>query len=134
MLQVPRRAHLSGSFTSAQKWGADEYQRIWQHDDVGSSKYFLSRMLGTALEKATAKAARIETQRELVVAAIALSREPHEFWFAIGDLQVEVNGERKHVAAVEDLITGERRPVEWGGLHLRIDPVRDPAVLFRCLA
>jgi starch synthase (maltosyl-transferring) len=69
-----------------------------------------------------------------VVAAIALSRETHEFWFPIGELQIDVNGERKHVAAVEDLITGERRPVEWGGLHVRIDPARDPALLFRCLA
>ncbi|HEU0082469.1 MAG TPA: alpha-1,4-glucan--maltose-1-phosphate maltosyltransferase [Bradyrhizobium sp.] len=69
-----------------------------------------------------------------VVGAIALSRDPHEFWFAIGDVQVEVGGERKHVAAVEDLITGERRPVEWGGLHVRIDPMRDPALLLRCLA
>ena len=74
MLQVPRRARISGSFTSAQKWGADEYQRLWQQDDVGSSKYFLSRMLWTAKEKATARAARIETQRELVATAIALKR------------------------------------------------------------
>ena len=35
---------------------------------------------------------------------------------------------------VENLITGERHPVEWGGIRLRIDPVRDPALLFRCLA
>ncbi len=69
-----------------------------------------------------------------VAVAIALSREPHEFWFPIGDIQIDVGGELKHVAAVEDLVTGERRPVEWGGLHLRIDPTRDPALLFRCLA
>ncbi len=43
-------------------------------------------------------------------------------------------GERRNVAAVENLITGERYPVEWGGIRLRIDPVRDPALLFRCLA
>jgi len=69
-----------------------------------------------------------------VVGAISLSRDAHEFWFAIGDVQVDVGGERRHVAAVEDLITGERRAVEWGGLHVRIDPMRDPALLFRCLA
>lgn len=69
-----------------------------------------------------------------VVGAIALSREPHEFWFPVGNIQIDVDGERKHVAAVEDLITGERRAVEWGGLHVRIDPMRDPALLFRCLA
>jgi len=69
-----------------------------------------------------------------VVAAIALSHEVHEFWFPLGDVEVGVAGDRRHVAAVENLITGERYPVEWGGIRLRIDPVRDPALLFRCLA
>jgi starch synthase (maltosyl-transferring) len=69
-----------------------------------------------------------------VVAAIALSREVHEFWFPLGDIQIGTDDERRHVAAVENLITGERYPVEWGGIRLRIDPARDPAVLFRCLA
>jgi starch synthase (maltosyl-transferring) len=73
-------------------------------------------------------------QTNTVVVAIALSREPHEFWFPIGDIQVGMSGERRHVAAVENLSTGERYPVEWGGIRLRIDPVRDPALLFRCLA
>ena len=45
-----------------------------------------------------------------------------------------MSGDRRNVAAVENLITGERHPVEWGGIRLRIDPVRDPALLFRCLA
>lgn len=70
----------------------------------------------------------------VVAIAIALSSEPHEFWFPLGDTQVEVGGERRPVAAVENIITGERFGVEWGGLHLRIDPQRDPALLFRCLA
>jgi starch synthase (maltosyl-transferring) len=69
-----------------------------------------------------------------VAVAIALSREPHEFWFPVGDIQIDAGGERRHVAALENLITGERHPVEWGGIHLRIDPTRDPALLFRCLA
>jgi starch synthase (maltosyl-transferring) len=73
-------------------------------------------------------------QTNTVVVAIALSRDVHEFWFPLGDVQVSVGSERRHVAAVENLITGERSPVEWGGIHLRIDPVRDPALLFRCLA
>jgi starch synthase (maltosyl-transferring) len=73
-------------------------------------------------------------QTNTVVAAIALSREAHEFWFPLGDVEVGVAGDRRHVAAVENLITGERYPVEWGGIRLRIDPVRDPALLFRCLA
>jgi starch synthase (maltosyl-transferring) len=73
-------------------------------------------------------------QTNTVVAAIALSRDVHEFWFPLGDVQVGMVGDRRNVAALENLITGERYPVEWGGIRLRIDPVRDPALLFRCLA
>ena len=73
-------------------------------------------------------------QTNTVAVAIALSREVHEFWLPLGDIQVDAGGERRHVAAVENLITGERYPVAWGGIRLRIDPVRDPALLFRCLA
>ena len=67
-------------------------------------------------------------------AVIALSRDAHEFWLPLGDIKVDVGGERRPVAAVENLITGERSPVEWGGIRVRIDPLRDPALLFRCLA
>jgi starch synthase (maltosyl-transferring) len=73
-------------------------------------------------------------QTNSVVVAIALSRDPHEFWLPLGDVQVGMTGDRRNVAAVENLITGERHPVEWGGIRLRIDPARDPALLFRCLA
>jgi starch synthase (maltosyl-transferring) len=73
-------------------------------------------------------------QTNIVAVAIALSRDVHEFWLPLGDVEVGVAGERRHVAAVENLLTGERHAVEWGGIHLRIDPVRDPALLFRCLA
>ena len=69
-----------------------------------------------------------------VVVAIALSRDVHEFWLPLGDVQIGTAGERRHVAAVENLITGERSALDWGGIRLRIDPVRDPALLFRCLA
>jgi starch synthase (maltosyl-transferring) len=73
-------------------------------------------------------------QTNSVVVAIALSRDPHEFWLPLGDVQVGRADDRRNVAAVENLFTGERHPVEWGGIRLRIDPVRDPALLFRCLA
>jgi starch synthase (maltosyl-transferring) len=73
-------------------------------------------------------------QTNSVVVAVALTRDPHEFWLPLGDVQVGMTDDRRHVAAVENLITGERHPVEWGGIHLRIDPMRDPALLFRCLA
>jgi starch synthase (maltosyl-transferring) len=67
-----------------------------------------------------------------VAVAIALSREPHEFWLPLDG--AEVGPERKRVEALENLLTGERVAVEWGGVHLRIDPARDPALMFRCLA
>ncbi|KIZ46475.1 alpha-1,4-glucan:maltose-1-phosphate maltosyltransferase, partial [Rhodopseudomonas palustris] len=69
-----------------------------------------------------------------VAVAISLSRDVHEVWFPLGDVQIEVGGERRNVAALENLSTGERVALEWGGIHLRIDPQRDPALLFRCLA
>ena len=73
-------------------------------------------------------------QTNSVVAAIALSRDVHEFWLPLGDIEVGMAGDRRHVSAVENLMTGERSPLDWGGIRLRIDPARDPALLFRCLA
>jgi starch synthase (maltosyl-transferring) len=75
-----------------------------------------------------------DNQTNSVIAAIALSGEPHEFWFPLHDIQVGVAGDRRAIMAVENLITSERTSVEWGGIRLRIDPARDPALLFRCLA
>lgn len=69
-----------------------------------------------------------------VVVAIALSRNVREFWLALGDVTVKVDGEPRHVAGLENLLTGEQSRIEWGGIRLRIDPYRDPALLFRCLA
>jgi starch synthase (maltosyl-transferring) len=69
-----------------------------------------------------------------IVAAIALSRHEREFWLPLGDLTVDVGGQRHHVTALENLLTGEQCRIEWGGIRLRIDPDRDPALLFRCLA
>jgi starch synthase (maltosyl-transferring) len=68
-----------------------------------------------------------------VAVVIALSREPHEFWFPIPDIRTGAAHERSPVAVVENLITGERHPLEWGGIRLRVDPMHDPALLFRCL-
>ena len=36
--------------------------------------------------------------------------------------------------AIENLVTGERHMLEWGGVRLRIDQEQDPALLFRCIA
>ena len=73
-------------------------------------------------------------QTNSIVAAIALSRDVHDFWLPLGDVQVGMADDRRNIAALENLLTGERHPVEYGGIRLRIDPVRDPALLFRCLA
>jgi len=35
---------------------------------------------------------------------------------------------------VKNPTPAERCPLEGGGIRLRIDPLRDPALLFRCLA
>jgi starch synthase (maltosyl-transferring) len=72
-------------------------------------------------------------QTNMVAVTIALSRDVHEFWLHLGDVKFGAGGERRPVTAVENLITGERSPVEWGGIRLRIDPEHDPALLFRCL-
>src|ERR1700752_1397246 len=69
-----------------------------------------------------------------VVGAIAIWREPHDVWLPLNDVQVGRGVDRKPVAALENIVTGERHAVEWGGVGLRIDTPRDPAALFRCLA
>ena len=70
----------------------------------------------------------------MVVAAIALSRHARDVWLPLGDLSVEAGGARRPVGALENLHTGERSRIEWGGISVHIDPDRDPALLFRCLA
>jgi starch synthase (maltosyl-transferring) len=73
-------------------------------------------------------------ENNTVAVVIALSRDIHEVWVPLGDVQIGSGDERRNAAAVENLITGERYPLEWGGIRVRIDPSRDPALLFRCLA
>jgi starch synthase (maltosyl-transferring) len=70
-----------------------------------------------------------------VAVAISLSGHgPREFWLHFGDMEIGPDNARRRVSAVENLVTGERRPLEWGGIRLRIDPANDPALLFRCIA
>ena len=68
-----------------------------------------------------------------VAIAIALDRNPRQFWFHFGDLEIGPPDARRRVAAIEDLVTGERRGIEWGGVRLYLDPTHDPVLLFRCL-
>jgi starch synthase (maltosyl-transferring) len=68
-----------------------------------------------------------------VACAISLAAGPQEFWLHFGDQQI--GGETKHpVREIENLASGERRLLEWGGVRLRIDRAADPALLFRCIA
>jgi starch synthase (maltosyl-transferring) len=75
------------------------------------------------------------THDNAVAVAVALTGHgPREFWFHFGDLEIGPQGSRRRVASVENLVTGERHPIEWGGLRLRVDQARDPALYFRCHA
>jgi starch synthase (maltosyl-transferring) len=58
---------------------------------------------------------------------------PCEFWFHFGDITIGPPQARRPVAAIDDLVTGERHLIEWGGVRLRIDPGADPALIFRCI-
>jgi len=73
------------------------------------------------------------TRDNAVAVAIALADGAREFWFHFGDLPIGPEGGRKPVRAIENLVTGERRHLEWGGVRLRIDPADDPVWLARCL-
>jgi starch synthase (maltosyl-transferring) len=73
-------------------------------------------------------------RRNTVAVAIALDGAPRQFWFHLGDIEAGHDGVRRRVAAIENLVTGERHAIEWGGVRLYIDPARDPALLFRCLS
>jgi len=70
-----------------------------------------------------------------VAAAVALAGEgPREFWFHFGDIEIGPSQSRRRVREIEDLVSGERHVLEWGGVRLRIDQSQDPALLFRCIA
>jgi starch synthase (maltosyl-transferring) len=72
--------------------------------------------------------------RNAVAVAVSLTQDgPRQFWFHFGGLEIGPPDRRRHVTAIEDLTTGERHIIEWGGVRLRIDPEQDPALLFRCL-
>src|SRR5262249_43341124 len=70
-----------------------------------------------------------------VAVAVALAKKgPREFWFHFGDIEIGAGESRHRVKSIENLATGERHILEWGGVRLRIDQQRDPALLFRCFA
>lgn len=92
------------------------------------------RFLGIEDGETIAFAKEAAEPANTVLVLIALSRQAREFWLPLGDLTVDADGQRHHVTTLENLLTGEQSRIEWGGIRLRIDPDRDPALLFRCLA
>ena len=69
-----------------------------------------------------------------VAVALSLAGDgPRQFWFHFGDIDIGPPGSRHRVTAVENLATGERHILEWGGVRLRIDPEHDPALILRCM-
>lgn len=69
-----------------------------------------------------------------VACAIALTNAPHDFWLHFDAEQIGPAGAQRPVRTIQNLVTGERHMLEWGGVRLRIDPANDPALLFRCTA
>lgn len=68
--------------------------------------------------------------------AVAISLEdgaPKEFWFHFGEMTIGPDKDRRRVTAIENLVTGERHQLNWGGIRLRINPDQDPMLIFRCL-
>jgi len=92
------------------------------------------RFLHVDNEHITAFVKQSTDRNNTVVAAVALSRDPSEFWLPLNDVDAAADVGFRQPAALENLMTGERIPVEWGGARLWLDPGRDPALLFRCLA
>jgi starch synthase (maltosyl-transferring) len=73
------------------------------------------------------------THDNAVAVAITLAHGRREFWMHFGDLKIGPPDNQSVVRAVENLLTGERRALEWGGIRLTIDADTEPALLFRCL-
>ena len=69
-----------------------------------------------------------------VAVAIALADGRREFWLHFGDLLIGPPEAQRPVLSLENLITGERHRLEWGGIRLKIDTDDDPALLLRCVA
>jgi starch synthase (maltosyl-transferring) len=69
-----------------------------------------------------------------VAVAISLAGGPQEFWLHFGSEEIGPSDKRRGVRGIENLVTGERHMLEWGGIRLRIDPSNDPALFFRCYA
>ena len=73
-------------------------------------------------------------RKNAVAVAISLAGSPQDIWMHFGSEEIGPPDNRRGVRAIENLVTGERHMLEWGGVRLRIDPAADPALFFRCYA
>jgi starch synthase (maltosyl-transferring) len=76
----------------------------------------------------------VANDNAVAVAVTLAKQDPREFWFHCGEIEIGPAGSRRRIKAIENLVTGERHTIEWGGVRLRIDQERDPALIFRCFA
>ncbi len=71
---------------------------------------------------------------ETLALAIAVANgDAREFWLHFGDNEIGPPDRRRRIVAVEDLASGERHAVQWGGVRLRLDPQADPLIALRCV-
>jgi starch synthase (maltosyl-transferring) len=67
-----------------------------------------------------------------IACAIALANVRQEFWLHFGDHGIGTLVQP--VREIENLKTGSRHLLEWGGVRLRIDAAVDPSLIFRCMS
>ena len=75
----------------------------------------------------------VDGENAVVVAIAVTGPEAREFWCHFGDSEIGPPTARRRIVAVENLVTGERRPVQWGGVRLWLDPNSDPMIALRCV-
>jgi starch synthase (maltosyl-transferring) len=69
-----------------------------------------------------------------VAVFVALAPGLRRFQVDLGGIEIGPPGNRKPVAGLVSLTGSERHRIEWGSVHLAVDPALDPALLFRCVA
>ena len=75
----------------------------------------------------------VDGENAVVVAIAVTGPEAREFWCHFGDHEIGPPNARRRIVAVENLVTGERWPVQWGGVRLRLDPHSEPRIALRCV-
>src|SRR5262249_15504843 len=71
--------------------------------------------------------------KAVAVAGAVAKAGAREVWVYFCDIEIGPSNPPPAVKTIENLVTGERHVIEWGGVRLRIDQQQDPALLFRCL-